>query len=75
MMSIGFRAVRVRCHGDLARIEVSKDDRSKLFNEELLDTIAEKIKECGFKYVSLDLQGYRVGSFNETIAKISEGQI
>ncbi|WP_459476320.1 ATP-dependent sacrificial sulfur transferase LarE [Clostridium saccharoperbutylacetonicum] len=75
MMSIGFRAVRVRCHGDLARIEVSKDDRSKLFNEELLDTIAEKIKECGFKYVSLDLQGYRVGSFNETIAKISEGQV
>lgn len=67
MMSIGFRAIRVRCHGDLARIEVSRDDRSKLFNEELLDTIAKNIKECGFKYVSLDLQGYRVGSFNETI--------
>ncbi|AGX42754.1 ATP-dependent sacrificial sulfur transferase LarE [Clostridium saccharobutylicum] len=67
MMSIGFRAIRVRCHGDLARIEVNRDDRSKLFNEELLDTIAKNIKECGFKYVSLDLQGYRVGSFNETI--------
>lgn len=69
MMSIGFRAVRVRCHGDLARVEVAKSDRSKLFDEELLDTIAEKIKECGFKYVTLDLQGYRVGSFNETIKK------
>lgn len=69
MMSIGFRAVRVRCHGDLARVEVSKDDRSKLFNEQLLDTIAEKIKACGFKYVTLDMQGYRVGSFNETIIK------
>lgn len=67
MMSIGFRAIRVRCHGDLARIEVSRSDRSKLFNEELLDTIASKIKECGFKYVTLDLQGYRVGSFNETL--------
>lgn len=67
MMSIGFRAIRVRCHGDLARIEVNRADRSKLFNEELLDTIAKNIKECGFKYVSLDLQGYRVGSFNETI--------
>jgi len=74
MMSIGFRAIRVRCHGDLARIEVSRDDRSKLFNEELLDTIAKNIKECGFKYVSLDLQGYRVGSFNETIMKISDEQ-
>lgn len=69
MMSIGFRAVRVRCHGDLARIEVARDDRGKLLNEELLDNIAEKIKGCGFKYVSLDLQGYRVGSFNETILK------
>lgn len=69
MMSIGFRAIRVRCHGDLARIEVSRNDRSKLFDEELLDTIANKIKEFGFKYVTLDLQGYRVGSFNETIGK------
>ncbi|BCZ44785.1 adenine nucleotide alpha hydrolase [Clostridium gelidum] len=69
MMSIGFRAVRVRCHGDLARIEVNRNDRNKLFDEEFLDTIASKIKECGFKYVTLDLQGYRVGSFNETIKK------
>ena len=69
MMSIGFRAIRVRCHGDLARVEVNRNDRSKLFDEELLDNIANKIKECGFKYVTLDLQGYRVGSFNETMIK------
>ena len=75
MMSIGFRAVRVRCHGDLARVEVSKNDRSKLFDEALLDTIAKKIKECGFKYVTLDLQGYRVGSFNETMMKNSETKL
>jgi len=74
MMSIGFRAVRVRCHGDLARVEVDSHDRSKLFNEELLDTIAQNIKDCGFKYVTLDLQGYRVGSFNETIMKNSDEQ-
>lgn len=74
MMSIGFRAVRVRCHGDLARVEVARHDRSKLFDEDLLDTIAHKIKECGFKYVTLDLQGYRVGSFNETIMKNSNKQ-
>jgi uncharacterized protein len=74
MMSIGFRAVRVRCHGDLARVEVAKSDRSKLFDEELLDTIHQKIKECGFKYVTLDMQGYRVGSFNENIIKNSGEQ-
>jgi len=69
MMSIGFRAIRVRCHGDLARVEVSREDRSRLFNEELLDTIDENIKKCGFKYAALDFKGYRVGSFNETILK------
>ncbi|MDF2613325.1 MAG: larE [Clostridia bacterium] len=72
MMSIGFRAVRVRCHENLARVEVSRDDRSRLFDEVLLDTIAHKIKACGFKYVSLDLEGYRVGSFNETMVKTNE---
>ena len=72
MMSIGFRAIRVRCHGDLARVEVARKDRSKLFDEELLDTIAKKIKEFGFRYVTLDMQGYRVGSFNETIIKNSD---
>ncbi|WP_371377024.1 ATP-dependent sacrificial sulfur transferase LarE [Sporomusa aerivorans] len=66
MMDRGFRAVRVRCHGNLARIEVDKKDRSRLFNEELLEEISAKLKEFGFTYVALDLEGYRVGSFNET---------
>ncbi|MCE5287093.1 MAG: ATP-dependent sacrificial sulfur transferase LarE [Pelosinus sp.] len=67
MMDKGFRAIRVRCHSNLARIEVDKQDRSKLFNEVLLDEISHKFKEFGFKYVALDLEGYRVGSFNETL--------
>ncbi len=66
MMNSGFRAVRVRCHDNLARIEVDQKDINKLFNEMLLAEIAGKFKEFGFKYVTLDLQGYRVGSFNET---------
>jgi len=67
MMNRGFRAVRVRCHGNMARIEVAKKDRIKLFDEEILDEISGKLKEFGFKYVTLDLEGYRVGSFNETM--------
>lgn len=67
MMNIGFRAVRVRCHGNLARIEVNKEDRVKLFDETMLDNIASKLKEIGFKYITMDLEGYRIGSFNETM--------
>ncbi len=67
MMDRGFRAVRVRCHGNLARIEVDKKDKNKLFNEELLAEIADRLKEFGFTFVTLDLEGYRVGSFNETL--------
>lgn len=67
MMSIGFRAVRVRSHEDLARIEVRKEERKKLFDENLMDEISKNLKELGFRYVSLDMEGYRTGSFNEAI--------
>lgn len=67
MMARGFRAIRVRCHEGLARIEVVENDRAKLFAEGLLDEIAAKFKEFGFAYVTLDLEGYRVGSFNASI--------
>lgn len=65
-MSIGFPAIRVRCHGTLARIEVPKEDRKKLFDESKLDEISQKLKDVGFRYVTLDLEGYRTGSLNET---------
>lgn len=70
MMSLGFLAVRVRCHGDLARIEVEKKDRNKLFDEKLMDEISSHLKTLGFVHVALDLAGYRTGSFNETIAEL-----
>jgi uncharacterized protein len=69
LMDRGFRAVRVRCHGDLARIEVPSGDLKSFFDAELLNEITSKIKETGFKYVALDMQGYRTGSLNEGIEK------
>lgn len=69
MMSIGFRAVRVRCHGDLARIEVAREDRKKLFNEDLLDEISQKLKDIGFTYVTFEAAGYKMGSLNQAIGK------
>ena len=67
MMDAGFRNVRVRLHGDMARIEVPVNERSRLFDAELLDSLAENIKGFGFTYVTLDLQGYRTGSLNEVL--------
>ncbi len=60
LMNIGFTAVRVRCHGDLARIEVDKKDFKNILEEELLDVIGDKLREYGFKYVTLDVKGYRM---------------
>jgi len=69
MMSIGFRAVRVRCHGDLARIEVAREDRKKLFDENLLDEISDRLKNIGFTYVTFEASGYSMGSLNKDIGK------
>jgi uncharacterized protein len=64
---IGVKELRVRDHGNLARIEVGKDERKLFFNEYLLDTIGKKLRDFGFMYVSFDLFGYRTGSMNETL--------
>lgn len=63
----GFRTVRVRCHGDMARIEVASTDRLRLLEEPLASEITKTLKALGFKYVTLDIQGYRMGSLNEAI--------
>ncbi|MGO5065706.1 MULTISPECIES: ATP-dependent sacrificial sulfur transferase LarE [unclassified Clostridium] len=67
MMKLGFRAVRVRSHGDLARIEVPQNVRVKLFNESILDKISKEFKKLGFKYVTVDIEGYKMGSLNAEI--------
>ncbi|MBI6873181.1 ATP-dependent sacrificial sulfur transferase LarE [Clostridium aciditolerans] len=65
LMDLGFRAIRVRCHGDLARIEVPKEQISKITEGDLAEKISKSLKEFGFKYVTLDMDGYRTGSLNE----------
>lgn len=69
MMNLGFKAVRVRHHGDLARIEVDPANRSSLFDVDLLDKIGQHFKSIGYTYVTLDVLGYAMGSFNEKIMK------
>jgi uncharacterized protein len=60
----GIYAVRVRSHGDLARIEIDPTIRDQLFNTDFLDEISRKLKEYGFKYVTIDAAGYKMGSLN-----------
>jgi uncharacterized protein len=64
IMSLGFREVRVRSHQDIARIEVAHDERSKFFNENIMSFIATTLKEFGYRYVTLELEGYKRGSLN-----------
>ena len=64
LTDLGFRQMRVRMHGDdLARIEVAPDDFDKLLS--LSDKVTKQLKEIGFRYVSMDLGGYRMGNMNK----------
>jgi uncharacterized protein len=64
----GFRPLRVRYHkGDLARIEVSPEAIATLLDPQLRRRVIEALKSAGFKYVSLDLEGFRSGSLNEVL--------
>lgn len=63
----GTKQVRVRDHGDIARIEVGRDERDSFFNESIMDQIHLRLKDLGYSYVTLDLIGYRSGSMDETL--------
>jgi uncharacterized protein len=69
LKQLGFREFRVRYHGELARIEVAQNELGRLIDPELRAAIAEKFKQVGFDFVSLDLQGFRSGSLNEVLMK------
>ncbi len=69
LRSLGFTQVRVRHHDKIARIEIPKEEMPRLYSENLADQIVTRLKEIGFTYVTVDLQGYRSGSMNENIAK------
>ena len=65
----GTRQLRVRDHNGLARIEVGRDERKLFFDTEVMDRIADELKKLGFKYVTMDLEGYRTGSMLLTLEK------
>ena len=70
LKAAGFRQVRVRHHSDVARIELPPEDLVRVISEGLNQSISESLKEIGYKYVTLDLEGYRTGSLNEVLVGI-----
>jgi uncharacterized protein len=64
---LGFQNVRVRHHEDIARIEIPRTDLPRLLDDDVVDGIVGRLKELGFRYVTLDLQGFRSGSLNEAL--------
>jgi uncharacterized protein len=72
MHLMGFRQVRVRHHGDTARIEIDCGDFERLMKGGTASQIVAALKELGYTYVCLDLEGYRTGSMNEKIARTKD---
>jgi pyridinium-3,5-biscarboxylic acid mononucleotide sulfurtransferase len=69
--ALGFPQVRVRHHGDLARIEIAAEDLQRALSLQVLEKITAAIKPLGFLYVTLDTEGYRSGSMNQTLLAAS----
>ncbi|HEY4381617.1 MAG TPA: ATP-dependent sacrificial sulfur transferase LarE [Acidobacteriaceae bacterium] len=65
--ALGFPQVRVRHHGDLARVEIARTDLPRALTLAMLDRITEALRPLGFTYITLDTQGYRSGSMNDVL--------
>ncbi|MFN3477297.1 MAG: ATP-dependent sacrificial sulfur transferase LarE [Candidatus Methylomirabilales bacterium] len=72
LRSLGFRQIRVRHHERLARIEVPKEELSRLITSGLAEKIAFHLKALGYLYVTVDLEGYRSGSLNAALRESQE---
>lgn len=68
LADLGFNQFRVRVHENIARIEVGFDEIDKFFIKEVLKNTSNKFKEFGFEYVTLDMNGYEMGSMNKDIS-------
>jgi pyridinium-3,5-biscarboxylic acid mononucleotide sulfurtransferase len=66
LQDLGLRTLRVRHHGDVARLELGSEEFTQVTNE-LREEVVRRVKAAGYAYVALDLQGYRTGAMNETL--------
>ncbi len=74
MRSLGFREFRVRHHDELVRLEIAPDELNNALDRTITDELARRFRALGFRYVTLDLHGYRTGAMNE-ILKIQKSGV
>ena len=67
LRGLGFRQLRVRHHGELARVEIDPSELARALDPAMARAIVAALKPLGFRYVSLDLEGYRTGALNEVL--------
>jgi uncharacterized protein len=69
LKTLGMTTVRVRVHGDMARIEMPEEDMPRILEDGLRRRVAEALRSLGFCFISLDLEGFRSGSMNRTVSR------
>ena len=74
LRQMGFRVFRVRHHEQLARLEFGQDDLRRSLNPEMAARLVTVFKALGYKYITLDLEGYRTGSANEVLTDSETGK-
>jgi pyridinium-3,5-biscarboxylic acid mononucleotide sulfurtransferase len=67
MRALGFREFRVRHHDELVRLEIAPTELDRALDREVVDELARRFRSLGFRYVTLDLHGYRTGAMNEVL--------
>ena len=70
LRKMGFHQCRVRHHGDVARIEIAREELVKAMNVEMFERLSREFKQIGFQFVALDVDGYRTGALNEVLTQI-----
>ncbi len=73
LRELGLRVLRVRHHGDVARLELGSEEFARVVNG-LRDEVVRRVKNAGYTYVALDLQGYRTGAMNEVFDNAVQGK-
>lgn len=68
LRALGFRVARVRYHGEVARLELEQAEIARIFEPQIREVVDREFKKIGFRFVAIDLRGFRSGSLNEGIA-------
>lgn len=71
MRTLGFSQTRVRHHGDIARIEIAREEMSKALDIDVFDRLSSEFKKIGFRFVAIDVDGYRTGALNSILTQIT----